>query len=172
MHSVTVTSLDTMKDYFQFTDPVQHQQLVNRVSEAFFYHSVTWFFCFTAAGPESSFSFTSAGRWCCSQSLLCARCLWKPNRKVKEGSSFFTSDQVEWSKAARRRGLKPAPTLSTSLSGWIESGRCWTLPPCRLAGCGRWSGSGPDSRYPAGVTDGPVHHGTYSMSTNIWFSFK
>lgn len=38
---------------------------------------------------------TSACKWCCSQSALCERCLWNPDRKVKEGSSFFTPDRVE-----------------------------------------------------------------------------
>lgn len=45
MYSVTVTYLETTKDKLQFTDPVRHQWLVNRGSEAFFYHGVTWFFC-------------------------------------------------------------------------------------------------------------------------------
>lgn len=42
-----------------------------------------------------------------------------------------------------------------------------SLPPCRLAGCGRPPGSRPGSRYPAGVTDGPLASWEFTLCPQI-----
>lgn len=46
--------------------------------------------------------------------------------------------------------------LRIKTRGWKRR----SLPACWLAGRGRPPGSRPGSRYPAGVTDGPMHHGS------------
>ncbi len=93
---------------------------------------------------------------------------WKQLRAARLMVQIFRAASLKtwtWNSAT-----SPSSQRSVTPTQDKYSGEWWMLLACRLGV--RRSGSGPGSRYPAGVTDGPLHHGSYSLSTNICFGLK